>query len=200
MGMSVALLELMGELEQFGEENDRSTDERAKRMLNITRDTGQLLSVLVRSTNARRVLEIGSSNGYSTLWLASAAQAIGGHVRTVEFSEYKAELARKNFQRSGLAPRITLLQDDARNVLAQAGEASFDLIFLDSARQQYAGWWADLRRVLRPGGLLVVDNAISHAGEIAALVALVEADPEFTTVLVPIGKGEYLATRAPRND
>ena len=62
---------LLAELEEFGKRNDGSTTERPRRMLNITRDTGELLAVLVRATMARRVLEIGTSNGYSTLWLAS---------------------------------------------------------------------------------------------------------------------------------
>src|SRR5256886_4487334 len=87
------------ELEQFGKANDASTNERARRMLNITRDTGEFLAVLVRATLARRVLEIGTSNGYSTLWLASAARAIGGSVTTVEFAEHKIGLAVANFTR-----------------------------------------------------------------------------------------------------
>src|SRR5882672_12039149 len=66
-----ALDALMAELEQFGKANDGSTNERPRRMLNITRDTGELLAVLVRAGVARRVLEIGTSNGYSTLWLAN---------------------------------------------------------------------------------------------------------------------------------
>ena len=71
------------ELQRFGEANDAATNERSRRMLNITRDTGEFLAVLVRATAARRVLEIGTSNGYSTLWLADAARAIGGTVTTV---------------------------------------------------------------------------------------------------------------------
>ena len=78
--MTKPLDPLLAELEQFGQTNDRSSTERPRRMLNITRDTGELLAVLVRATAARRVLEIGTSNGYSTLWLASAARAIGGAV------------------------------------------------------------------------------------------------------------------------
>jgi predicted O-methyltransferase YrrM len=70
--------DLLSELEQFGEDNDRRYHDRPHRMLNITRDTGQLRSVLVRAVGARRVLEIGTSNGYSTLWLAEAARSIGG--------------------------------------------------------------------------------------------------------------------------
>src|SRR5215470_6570356 len=108
---------VMVELEQFGKANDASTTERRRRMLNITRDTGEFLVVLVKATLARRVLEIGTSNGYSTLWLASAARAIGGSVTTVELSDSKVELARENFRRSGLASAITLVQDDAGRLL-----------------------------------------------------------------------------------
>ena len=84
---------LLAELEQFGKTNDSATCERPRRMLNITRDTGEFLAVLVCATLARRVLEIGTSNGYSTLWLASAARAVGGAVTTVELAEYKIGLA-----------------------------------------------------------------------------------------------------------
>jgi hypothetical protein len=93
---------VLAELEQFGEANDASTTERPRRMLNITRDTGEFLAVLVIATLARRVLEIGTSNGYSTLWLADAARTIGGSVTTVELSEYKIGLASTNFTRSVL--------------------------------------------------------------------------------------------------
>ena len=72
--MTTSLDALLKELEQFGTDNDRANAERPRRMLNITRDTGELLAVLVRATAARRVLEIGTSNGYSTLWLATAAR------------------------------------------------------------------------------------------------------------------------------
>jgi predicted O-methyltransferase YrrM len=186
----------MAELEQFGKANDSSTSERARKMLNITRDTGEFLAVLIRATLARRVLEIGTSNGYSTLWLAGAARAIGGGVTTVEFSDYKVGLASKNFDRSGLTACISLVHDDAGRVLERSADAAFDFIFLDSERPEYPGWWPNLRRVLRPGGLLVVDNATSHPDEMAPFVALVEADKNFTTSLVPVGNGEFMAVKA----
>ena len=69
-------------------------------------------------------------------------------------------------------------------------------MFLDSERSEYPGWWPRLREVLRPGGLLVVDNAASHAAEMAPFVGLVNADPQFTACLVPVGNGEYLAVKA----
>ncbi|HEY4909526.1 MAG TPA: O-methyltransferase [Methylomirabilota bacterium] len=194
--MSNPLDSLMTELEHFGKANDSSTTDRPRRMLNITRDTGSFLAVLVTATLARRVLEIGTSNGYSTLWLASAARAIGGSVTTVELSEYKMGLASTNFARAGLASFISLVHDDAGRVLERSGDGAFDLVFLDSERPEYPGWWPQLKRVLRPGGLLIVDNATSHPEQMAPFMALVNADNDFTTSLVPVGNGEFLAVRA----
>lgn len=194
--MNDALEALKAELETFGHANDGATTDRTRRMLNITRDTGEFLAVLVRATLARRVLEIGTSNGYSTLWLAEAAKAIGGAVTTVESSDYKARLAKANFARSELASSITLVQEDAGIVLQRLEDASFDLVFLDSERSEYQRWWPRLRSVIRAGGLLVVDNAVSHATEMAPFMALVRADLQFTTSVVPVGNGEFLAVRA----
>ena len=193
--MDNAFEALLAELEQFGQTNDSAIGERPRRMLNITRDTGEFLAVLVLAASARSVLEIGTSNGYSTLWLARAARSIGGTVTTVERSAFKFELAAKNFARSGLASCIDQVQDDAGRLLSRHDDARFDLIFLDSERLDYPGWWPDIKRALRPGGLLVADNAISHEQEIAPFVALVKADAGFATSLVPVGKGEFLATR-----
>ncbi len=193
--MTKSLLELLSELEQFGESNDNNITDRPRRMLNITRDTGEFLSVLIRATNAQRVLEIGTSNGYSTLWLANASNAIGGKVTTVELSEYKFNLAAQNFKRSDLSSTIKQVLGDAGNLLSETENNCYDLIFLDSERAEYLSWWPDLKRVIRPGGLLVVDNAISHSDEMAPFISLVESDQNFATSLVPVGKGEYLATR-----
>ncbi len=194
--MSASVETLKAELERFGRENDARTTARAERMLNITRDTGELLSVLARAMAATRILEIGTSNGYSALWLAEAAKATGGKVTTVEASQFKIDLAAANFARSGLASLIDLVHDDAGRFLERARQGAFDLIFLDSERSEYPRWWPRLDAALRPGGLLVVDNATSHAAEIAPLVALVDGDPQYETCMVPVGNGEYLAVKS----
>ena len=196
--MTTPLNDLLFELEQFGKSNDKNVEYRPRRMLNITRSTGEFLSVLVRATNAQRVLEIGTSNGYSTLWLADAVHANGGKVTTVELSGYKYNLAQQNFARTHLSSVIEQIHGNADHVLSDALDNAFDLIFLDSERQEYPGLWPDIRRVIRPGGLLIADNAISHPDEMAPFMLLVESDPDFTTSLVAVGKGEFLATRAMR--
>lgn len=192
--MTDYIQELLFELENFGLNNDRVMTDRSHRMLNITRDTGEFLSVMVRAMLARRILEIGTSNGYSTLWLAMAASQINGQVTTVEMSDFKIEMAARNFERSGLAQVITQVRGDAGDLLRRSLTASFDLIFLDSERSEYLGWWPDIKRIMHKGGLLVVDNAISHSAEMAPFAALVSADAELTTCTVPVGNGEFLAT------
>ena len=186
---------LRRELEELGERHDAVTTAHDERLLNITPDTGAFLGVLIRACGARRILEIGTSNGYSTLGLAEAAQATGGQVTTVERRSAKAALARATFARATAIAAIHVKEMDGGDVLAGAAAGEYDFIFLDADRARYAGWWPALRRALADGGLLVVDNAVSHAAEVAALVAAVAADPAFTSVLVPIGKGEFVACK-----
>lgn len=88
------------------------------------------------------------------------------------------------------------VSSEAGAMLRHAAESSFDVVFLDSERSEYLGRWPDIKRVLRKGGLLVVDRATSHSFEMAPFVAMVSADPDFTTCTVPVGNGEFLATRA----
>lgn len=182
-------------LEQFGEQHDLAQTDRADKMLNITRDTGELLAVLVQTRGAQAVLEIGTSNGYSTLWLAEAVARLDGHVTTIERDEGKRVLAQANFEQAGLAGRITQLAGEAGALLSTLPSAGFPLIFLDSDRRQYRAWWPQLQRLLPPRGLLVVDNAISHREELAEWMAEVAQDPRFVTSLVPVGKGEWLVVR-----
>lgn len=191
----MALEQLKRELELFGEQNDGAQQSRGSKMLNITRDTGELLAVLVQTRGAAVVLEIGTSNGYSTLWLAEAVKRLGGRVTTIELDEGKRAMAAANFQRAGLEPWIEQLAGEAGTLLPTLPTAAYPLIFLDSDRLHYQAWWPEIQRLLAPRGLLVVDNAISHREELAEWMAQVEHDPAFATSLVPVGKGEWLVVR-----
>ncbi len=193
--MDDTLRSLLRELEIFARQNDARETERPRKMLNITHDTGEFLAILVLAIKAKRVLEIGTSNGYSTLWLADAVRALSGSVVTVDVNPIKVEMARQNFERAGLMPWIRQEQMDAGDFLRQHQAEQFDLLFLDSTRWNYVSWWPWIRNVIVRGGLLVVDNATSHPEEMKDFIELVKAAPGWRSVVVPIGKGEFLAVK-----
>lgn len=191
--MDEILKSLLGELEQFGEANDARVSARHEKMLNITPETGEFLAILILAAKARRVLEIGTSNGYSTLWLAEAVKAISGSVVTVELSAAKAELARHNLERSGLSHWVRQEVTEAGKFLGQQRPATFDLLFLDADREKYLAWWPWIQNALAPGGMLIVDNAVSHATELQGFIAQVRATPGWRSLVVAIGNGEFVA-------
>ncbi len=121
---------------------------------------------------------------------------VEGIVTTIERSDYKVNLARQNFARSDLTSNITLVHDDANQFLQQCSNESCDFIFLDAERTEYPALWPHLQRLLRAGGLLAVDNATSHAMQMAPFFTLVRNTMEFTTSQVSVGNGEFLAVKS----
>ena len=174
------------------DENDNRETERPKRMLNITPDTGRLLWIMIRATHATRILEIGTSNAYSTIWLADAARETGGHVTTLEVNPGKVLLARKNLARAGLADRVEVLEGRAADLLGRL-PGPFDFVFLDADRPNYLAYLELVVPKLVAGGLLVADNVTSHAQELTYYLARVKSHPALYSVTVPIGKGEEIA-------
>jgi predicted O-methyltransferase YrrM len=182
-----------------GREHDARHADRLARWRNVEPETAELLGVLVRAKVCPRVLEIGTSNGYSTIWLADAAEATGGHVTSVDIEPQRTALARENLAKAGLDDtHVTLRTEDAGNALATAQDDAFDLIFLDAERPAYVRYWADLVRTLAPAGLLAVDNVISHAAEVEDFRRVVDEDERVTAALVPIGAGVLLVAEASR--
>jgi predicted O-methyltransferase YrrM len=190
------------ELERFleqlfdnGRVHDAELEDRRERLRNVEPETARMLAVLGRATAARRVLELGTSNGYSTLWLAEAVASTGGRVTTVEIDQQRADMAEQNFVRAGLAARIDLRVESAAAVLAASADSVWELVFLDAERDEYSGYWPDLVRSLRLPGLLAVDNVLSHADELIEFRRLVDDEPGIVSVVVPIGAGVLLAAK-----
>jgi predicted O-methyltransferase YrrM len=192
--MDRVLAAFLDELWRSGEENDAREAERPKRMLNITPDTGRLLWILVQAARATRILEVGTSNAYSTIWLADAARATGGHVITLERNPDKVRLARENLARAGLADRVELREGNAAETLAGL-TGPFHFVFLDADRANYCAYLDLALPKLQPGGLLVADNVISHAQDLADYLARVKSNPALFSVTVPVGKGEEIALK-----
>jgi predicted O-methyltransferase YrrM len=180
--------ELAHEIITAARAHDALEANRQARFRNVEPDTAELLGVLIRASGARRILELGGSNGYSTIWLADAAQATGGEVTSVEIDAQRTAIARANLERAGLSAQLRT--QDAAQALAGAPDDWWDFVFLDAERSAYAAYWPDLLRSLRPGGgLLVIDNVLSHPDEVAALGGLIESEPSVCSTVVPIGAG-----------
>jgi len=187
--MDPARTALLAELEAHGREHDAAREDRRERLRNVEPETAAMMAVLVRALRARRVLELGTSNGYSTVWLADAAEAHGGRVLSVDIDEGRQASARENLARAGLDGVVELRVEDAAATLAALPAAGAELVFLDAERPAYAGYWEDLVRVLASPGILLVDNATSHGEEMAPLRALAEGDDRVTVALIPVGAG-----------
>jgi predicted O-methyltransferase YrrM len=183
------LLQLLDDLHREGREHDAAHADRLRRLRNLEPETGALLNLLLRTSGARSVLELGTSNGYSTIWLGEAVAANGGRLSSVEMDPERAAAAARNLARAGLSEVVDLHVSDAALVLAQTPPDSVDVVFLDAERPDYPAYWDDLVRILRRPGLLAIDNAVSHAGELQAIRAVVEADERALSALDATGAG-----------
>src|SRR5262245_22922376 len=163
-------------------------------MLNITPDTGRLLWILIRSARASRILEVGTSNAYSTIWLADAARASGGRVVTLEADAGKVALARENLKRAGVEDVVEIIHGRAAESLERLS-GPFDFVFLDADRPSYRTYLELVVPKLATGGLLVADNVVSHAGELVDYQRLVKSHPALFSVTVPVGNGEEIALK-----
>jgi predicted O-methyltransferase YrrM len=187
----------LDELYATGRAHDEALEDRLQRFRNVEPETAELLGVLVRALQAKRVLEIGASNGYSTIWLADAAEAIGGRVLSLEVDPERTALARENLREAGVDAYVELRTVDAGEALAEFEDASFDLVFLDAERPAYVRYWPHLVRILRDSGLLVVDNTLSHANQLVEFSELVYGDARVTSTLVTVGAGVLLVVKRP---
>jgi len=166
-------------------------------MLNLEPETARLVHILARSSRAKSILEIGTSNGYSTIWLASAAAAAGGRLVTIDHSAEKQVMARENLRLAGLLEWVELRNGKASTLVREL-PGPFDLVFVDADRANAAANLQALLSKLTPSVLLLADNIHSHAEEIAGYLDAVNRLEGFHHVVVPIGKGLSIAYRGAR--
>ena len=196
--METRLRRLLTELAEAGRRHDTQEQEHSRKMLNLEPATARLLSMLVRSSRRTRLLEIGTSNGYSTIWLAWATHPMGGHVTSIEREAHKLSLADGNLRQAGLREVVDLIHGDATQVVATLA-GPFDCVFFDADRKSAPSQLALLLPKLTAEVFLLADNALSHPQEIAAYLAAVQALPQFEHLIIPIGKGLSIAYRPTDN-
>ena len=174
--------------------HDAGLSDRLQRYRNIEPASAQFLSILIRAQQSKCVLEIGTSTGYSTLWLAEALSSTQGHMVTLEIDAERSKEAQLHAQYLKLDSYIDFQVIDALDYL-QSCQQQFDFILLDAERDAYVEYWSYLPQLLQQqGGLLVVDNVLSHAEQVAVFKALVDLDKRFVSSTVDIGAGLLLIT------
>jgi predicted O-methyltransferase YrrM len=172
----------------------------------IAPEQGWFMQILLRLAGAHDVVEVGTLAGYSAIVMARALPA-GGRVRTIEVDAKHAGFAGRWIAKSDVAERIELIQADAASVLPRLADDSADAVFLDADRTRYAAYLPHVLRILRRGGLLMVDNAFlngdvltpgPHPPGAAAMIAFndqLARTPELAAVIVPLGDGLWVGVR-----
>ncbi len=168
--------------------------------------TARAIQVLLMASSCRRVLEIGTLAGYSAIWIARALPQ-DGELITLEVNPNHARVAQRALALAGVEERVQLLVGDARELMADLGpDESFDAVFLDADKERYSRYAAHAARLLRPGGLLLADNAwwsgrVLAPGDDQTSTALahfnrtISSDRRFAATILPVGDGLLFAVR-----
>jgi predicted O-methyltransferase YrrM len=164
----------------------------SKRSRQVARTTGQFLFALVAPQNDCGVLEIGSSRGYSTIWLAAGVRYFSGRVLSLENDPQKCEAWRRNVADAGLEEWAELVEGDAFETLERVDDV-FDVVFIDAEKDDYEQLFRVSRPKVEPGGVFVADNVLSHADPLADYSRARQADPTLESVTVPLDRGLELS-------
>ena len=178
--MNDSVKKLLGELESFEKKNGG--------FFNVPPETGKFLYNLVCASRAKNILEVGTSNGYSSIWLGEAAAKTGGKVTTIEIAENKAEMAMLNFKRAGLSDRIKIIRGDAIKEIPKLKE-SYDFMFIDAIKKDYISYFKLAFPNLKKNAVITADNAIIFAKKMEEYLSFARNHKYLSSVLIPIGTG-----------
>jgi len=166
---------------------------RMQRLRQIPPETGKFLSLLAASAPKGEFLEIGTSGGYSTLWIALACQIKGVKLITFELLKEKIKLAKETFKITKMESIINLVEGDARNLITNYSNISF--CFLDAEKEIYEDCYDLVIPNMVKGGLFIADNAINHYETLKPMIEKALYDERVDSIVVPIGKGELLCRK-----
>ena len=162
----------------------RTMETKGGQYWSVPRADGELLHFLIKATRTRSVLEVGTSHGYSAVWMGLALEETGGRLTTIEIDSARHDLARRHLREAGLSQRVTLIHGDA-HAQVNALTGPFDFVFLDADKEGQVDYFHKLYpRKLTPGGIFAVHNAIRQADVMRDYLDLVRTHPVFDTVTV----------------
>ena len=163
---------------------------------NIPRKTAVLINTFVKMMNIQNALEIGTSNGYSGLWISKALKKTGGKLTTIEFYEKRQSIAIENFKKCGVNDIIKPLQGSACEIIEKLpSEEKFDFVFIDANKREYIKYFELIKPHLTDKALIVADNIISHSEKVQDFIEAIDKDPEFQYEIVEVPGGILIAYR-----
>ena len=160
---------------------------------NISRQTGNFMNMLIKIMDAKKVLELGTSNGYSALWLASALKETNGHLTTIEYWEKRQCLARKYIEDCGLSNYVTFLTGQAYDIIKNDLKDMYDLAFIDANKQEYLSFFEVVHPILKKGGVILADNITSHYKKVEPFVEAISNHSEYQVQLLDLPDGLLMA-------
>ena len=186
-------------IEQFDPVTQKTLEELEKtqrQFWNIPRVTGEFLNLLIRTTKSKNALELGTSNGYSGIWLGKALKETGGKLTTVEFYEKRIKPARENFEKCGVLDIITTLEGPAIKILEYMKEdEKFDFVFIDANKSETLKYFELIHPHLVKGGFLAVDNVLSHEQKVKPYIDEINSRPDYENVVLTLPAGLSLARK-----
>jgi caffeoyl-CoA O-methyltransferase len=192
--MEPEVIEVMARLEARDQKERAQGLPGSQRLQALHPDSGRLIYVLALATGAKTLVEVGTSQGYSTLWLAAAAKINGGRVITCDLRPQRIAVARQNFAAAGLEDVIEILEGDARETLRGRDEP-VDLLFIDAQKSYYESFFDVVYPRLAKGALVIADNVLSHRDELEDYISYVENHPNLESSMVPIGRGLEISVK-----
>lgn len=161
---------------------------------NIAHQTAEFISMLIKISKVKNVLEIGTSNGYSALWIADALKQSGngGHLTTIEFYEKRQSIARENITRCGLTDYVTFKQGRALEILEQLNFVP-DMVFIDANKSEYIQYFDLLKDKLPKGAIILADNVVSHAAKVADFLEEIKNDTRYQSEVLDLPAGLLMA-------
>lgn len=165
-----------------------------KEFWNIPRKTGVLINTFIKMMNIKNVLEIGTSNGYSGLWIAKALKQTGGHLTTIEYYDKRQSVAMANFEKCGVADIVSPLQGSACDIIKTfTPDEKFDFVFIDANKREYVEYFNLIKPHLTEKALIIADNITSHAEKVQTFIDAVDADDDFQYEIVEVPGGILIA-------
>ena len=193
--LSVANLNASGDVTPAIERILKEIRAADKGQLAVSEEDGRFLRVLIASTGAKRVLEIGAASGYSAIWMGLGLRQTGGRLVTIEYDAARAREAADNVRRAGLQDVVQVISGDAfKEIPKLSGE--FDLVFLDAWKPDYKKFFDMVYPRLTPGGVFVAHNVVNKKSEMEPFLRTVHSHPSlFTTIVSPSGEGMSVSYR-----